>query len=51
MLVKQEGKYGVIDINGKEVVSPKYDEIKIDEYYREESRYEHAGYIVAIKTR
>ena len=49
MLVKKDGKYGVINIKGNILVNSEYDEILSDDYYDEENGYKLAGYIVGIK--
>lgn len=50
LLVKQEGKYGVIDTLGKEIIPIKYDSIVGDEYCTQNTGYSLAGYIVSEKT-
>ena len=50
LLVKQEGKYGVIDTLGEEIIPIKYDSIVGDEYCTQDSGYFLAGYIVSEKT-
>ena len=48
--MKKDGKYGVININGNELVPIEYDQIDVDDYYRENEGYKKAGYIVGQKT-
>lgn len=50
ILVKQNDKYGVINIKGNKMVAIEYDKIAVDEYYTDENRYQYAGYIVSVKT-
>ena len=46
LLVKQDGKYGVININGKVVIKPEYDNITVDNYYDVNTEYQRTGFIV-----
>lgn len=46
LLVKKDGKYGVINIKGTTLVKTEYDGIESDRYYYEENGYKNAGYIV-----
>ncbi len=50
LIVKKDNKYGVININGVELVDINYEQVKLDEYYTDENKYEYAGYIVSTKT-
>lgn len=50
LLVKLEGKYGVINNKGNYLVEPKYDQITVDNYTTEEDGYKYAGYIVSGTT-
>ena len=50
LLVKLEGKYGVINNKGNYLVEPKYDQIIVDNYTTEEDGYKYAGYIVSGTT-
>lgn len=49
ILVKQNGKYGVINIKGAILVQPKYDFVKGDGYSKNGS-YKDSGYIIGNKT-
>ena len=48
LIVKKDGKYGVININGGKLLDFKYDYITGDNYYSQEKEYELDGYIVGI---
>ena len=48
LIVKKQGKYGVVSINGGKLLDCKYDYITGDNYYSEEKKYELDGYIVGI---
>lgn len=50
LLVQQEGKYGVINNKGNNLVDTKYDQIAVDNYTTEEDGYKRAGYIVSNTT-
>jgi hypothetical protein len=50
ILVKQDGKYGVLDTKGNEIIPTKYDSIVGDEYCLQDYEYNLAGYIVSQKT-
>lgn len=50
LLVEQNGKYGVINIKGTNLVQIKYETIIADGYYTEKDKYDKTGYIVGIKT-
>ena len=49
-LVKQNGKYGLINLNGTIIIKPNYDNITSDGYYTKENGYQEAGFIVSNKT-
>ena len=49
LLVKIEGKYGVVNNKGNYLVDSDYDQIAVDNYTTEEG-YKHAGYIVSNTT-
>ena len=49
LLVKLEGKYGVVNNKGNYLVDSDYDQIAVDNYTTEEG-YKHAGYIVSNTT-
>ena len=40
---------GVININGKVVIKPEYDNITVDNYYDAETKYQKTGFIVCNK--
>lgn len=46
LIVKKDGKYGVININGGKLVNFEYDYITGDNYYSIEKEYALDGYIV-----
>ena len=48
ILVKKDGKYGVINVKGIQLVECQYDYIKGDGYFKDSS-YKHGGYIVGNK--
>lgn len=50
LLVKIEGKYGVVNNKGNYLVDSDYDQIAVDNYTTEEEGYKHAGYIVSNTT-
>ena len=50
LLVQLEGKYGVINNKGNDLVEPKYDQITVDNYTTTEDGYKRAGYIVSNTT-
>ena len=50
LLVQLEGKYGVINNKGNNLVDTKYDQIAVDNYTTEEDGYKRAGYIVSNTT-
>ena len=50
ILVKKNGKYGVLDSLGNIVIDFKYDQIIGDGYCSEESGYEKTGYITKLKS-
>ena len=50
LLVKQDGKYGVINIRGNKLVDIAYDQILVDGYYTDENKYKYSGYIVSDTT-
>ena len=50
LLVQLEGKYGVINNKGNNLVDTKYDQIAVDNYTTEEDGYKRAGYIVSNAT-
>ena len=50
LLVKLDGKYGVINNKGNNLVEPEYDQITVDNYTTEEDGYKRAGYIVSNTT-
>ena len=50
VIVKQAGKYGVIDEKGNKKIENKYDLIKSDEYYSKDYGYKKSGYIVQQTT-
>lgn len=49
ILVRQNGKYGVINVNGVTLVQPKYDFVKGDGYSKNGS-FKNSGYIIGNKT-
>lgn len=49
ILVKKNGKYGVVNVNGVVLVQPKYDYINGDGYVKNGS-YKDSGYIIGNKT-
>ena len=50
LLVRLEGKYGVINNKGNDLVPTEYDQITVDNYVTEEDGYKNAGYIVSNTT-
>ena len=50
LLVKLDGKYGVINNKGNNLVEPEYDQITVDNYTTEEEGYKRAGYIISNTT-
>lgn len=50
VIVKEAGKYGIIDEKGNKKIQNKYDAIKSDEYYIEQYGYKKSGYIVQQTT-
>ncbi len=50
LLVKKDGKYGVISNKGIELIKNKYDYISGDEYYTQDQGYKLSGYIIGEKT-
>ena len=50
VIVKEAGKYGVIDEKGNKKIENKYDLIKSDEYYSKDYGYKKSGYIVQQTT-
>lgn len=50
VVVKEKGKYGVIDEKGNIKIKCEYNSIQADEYYTEENGYKKSGYIVQIIT-
>ena len=50
LLVQKEGKYGVINLKGNQLIKPQYDQINVDGYSNDENGYKNAGYIVGNKT-
>lgn len=46
VVVKENGKYGIIDESGNTKIKSDYDLIQSDEYYTKESEYKKSGYIV-----
>ena len=50
LLVKQDGKTGVINIKGNTLIDIKYDQINVDGYYTKEGGYNYSGYIVSTTT-
>ena len=50
LLVKQNDKYGVINIKGSKLINIEYEQITVDGYYTEQNGYKFAGYIVSNKT-
>ena len=50
LLVKENDKYGCIDIKGNILVNTEYDNIESDGYYTEKSGYIDSGFIVSNKT-
>ena len=50
VVVKENGKFGILDEKGKTKIKIKYDSIQSDEYYTEEYKYQKSGYIVKITT-
>lgn len=51
LLVKKDGKYGVISQKGACIIKNEYDGIIADGYYDETQKYALSGYIVTLKTR
>lgn len=49
-LVCKDEKYGVINLNGVTLVDTKYDKVKTDDYYTDETGYIEAGFIVSNTT-
>lgn len=50
LLVKLDGKYGVMNNKGNYLVNPEYDQITVDNYTTEEDGYKNAGYIISNTT-
>lgn len=50
LTVKQNDKFGIININGDEIIKVKYDGIQADQYSLNENHNKKAGFIVSIKT-
>lgn len=50
VIVKEKGKYGIIDENGNTKIKNDYDSIRSDEYYTQENGYKNSGYIVQQTT-
>ena len=50
LLVKKDGKYGVISQKGACIIKNEYDGIIADGYYDEQHKYALSGYIVLLKT-
>lgn len=50
VIVKENGKYGIIDEKGNVKIKINYDSIRSDEYYSEENGYKKSGYIVQQTT-
>ena len=48
--VKQNDKFGLININGDVIIKPEYNSIATDSYYNQSSKYQKAGYIVNVVT-
>lgn len=46
VIVKYNGKYGIIDEKGNTKIKNEYDSIQSDEYYTEENGYKKSGYIL-----
>jgi len=49
LLVEKDKKYGAINIKGKIIIKPEYDQISIDNYYNSETMYKASGFIVKKK--
>ena len=49
-LIKQNDKYGIMNLKGTVIIKPVYDNIISDGYYTEKDGYKKAGYIVSNKT-
>ncbi len=39
LLVEENAKYGAINIKGKVIIKPEYDQITVDNYYNSETMY------------
>ena len=50
LIVGENDKYGIINGKGKRIVKSQYDTITADGYYKEDSKYKYAGFIVSAKT-
>ncbi len=50
ILAKKEGKYGVINNKGVTLIEFEYDIIEGDGFYKEDTKYKEAGYLVGNKT-
>lgn len=50
LIVKKDGKYGVINDRGVKLISEEYDGIVADGYYTEENKYALSGYVISNKT-
>jgi len=50
VVVKEQGKYGILDEKGNIKIKNKYDLINSDEYFSEENGYKKSGYIVQQTT-
>lgn len=50
LIVEENDKYGIINGKGKRIVKSQYDTITADGYYKEDSKYKYAGFIVSSKT-
>ena len=49
LLVEENAKYGAINIKGKVIIKPEYDQITVDNYYNSETMYKASGFIVKKK--
>ena len=50
VIVKDNNKYKIYDVKGKQLIKDEFDSIQSDEYYNEQDEYKKSGYIVCKTT-
>lgn len=51
VIVKDNNKYKIYDVKGKQLIKDEFDSIQSDEYYNEQDEYKKSGYIVCKTTK